>query len=67
MLYNSKAYKLYKSIYHSLAFDPSYSYIQLFIQVKKFLALQIISHVDYVDEDIVVNSQSDILGMPYPK
>ena len=63
MLYNSKAYKLYKSIYHSLA----YSYIQLFIQVKKFLALQIISHVDYVDEDIVVNSQSDILGMPYPK
>ena len=44
-----------------------YSYIQLFIQVKKFLALQIISHVDYVDEDIVVNSQSDILGMPYPK
>ena len=63
MLYNSKAYKLYTSIYHSLA----YSYIQLFIQVKKFLALQIISHVDYVDEDIVVNSQSDILGMPYPK
>ena len=60
MLYNSKAYKLYKSLYHN-------SYIQLFIQVKKFLALQIISHVDYVDEDIVVNSQSDILGMPYPK